>query len=186
MSLSQIHFYIEPELELRLLEVRDAEAIFALVEQGRSYLRAWLPWVDYTRTVEDERAYIRTLQAQYVGNNGFACAIWYQGQLTGTISYHPIDWANNRVEIGYWLAESFQGKGIMTKACRAMTSYAFNTLGLQKVVIRCAVGNTRSCAIPRRLGFHHEGVARQAEWLYDHFVDLNLFSMLASDWRTAR
>jgi ribosomal-protein-serine acetyltransferase len=86
------------------------------------------------------------------------------------------------VEIGYWLAAPFQGRGIMTRACRAMVAYAFDTLRLQKVVIRCALGNTRSCAIPQRLGFKHEGIARQAEWLYDHFVDLNLFGMLASNW----
>ncbi|HEV2660378.1 MAG TPA: GNAT family protein, partial [Ktedonobacteraceae bacterium] len=96
--------------------------------------------------------------------------------------YHPIDRTKSQVEIGYWLAAPFQGKGIMTKACRVMVDYAFTRLGVQKVVIRCALGNTRSCAIPQRLGFQHEGIVKQGEWLYDHFVDLNVFGMLASDW----
>ena len=178
-----IHFRIDPDLELRPLAERDAGDIFALVEQNRPYLRQWLPWVDYTRSIEDERAFIRTLQAQYLGDNGFACGIWYQKQLTGTIGYHPIDRVHSQVEIGYWLAAPFQGKGIMTKACGAMVDYAFSALGIQKVVIRCALGNTRSCAIPLRLGFRHEGIVKQGEWLYDHFVDLNLFGMLASEWQ---
>ena len=177
-----IHFRIDPDLELHLLAERDAGDIFALVEQNRPYLRQWLPWVDYTRSIEDERAFIRSLQAQYLGDNGFACGIWYQKQLTGTIGYHPIDRIKSQVEIGYWLAAPFQGKGIMTKACRVMVDYAFTRLGIQKVVIRCALGNTRSCAIPRRLGFQYEGIVKQGEWLYDHFVDLNVFGMLASDW----
>ena len=71
----------------------------------------------------------------------------------------------------------------MTEACRAMLNYGFDVLGLNKIEIRCATGNTRSCAIPRRLGFTQEGIIRQAEWLYDHYVDLVLYWMLASEWR---
>ncbi len=186
MKTPAIRIKIDHDVDLRLLEERDAAAIFALVEQNRPYLREWLPWVDHTRSVEDERAFIRALQAQYVENNGFACGIWYQKQLTGTIGYHPIDWADSKVEIGYWLAAAFQGKGIMTKACRALVTYAFDTLRLNKVEIRCATGNMRSCAIPQRLGFKQEGIIRQGEWLYDHFVDLRLYSMLAGEWYAQR
>ena len=70
----------------------------------------------------------------------------------------------------------------MTRACAAMVSYAFREWPLNRVQIRCATGNVRSCAIPQRLGFTREGVIRQSEWLYDHFVDLVLYSMLASEW----
>ncbi len=179
-----IRFIIDRDTELHLLTEHDAAAIFSLVEQYRPYLRQWLSWVDYTRSVEDERAFIRTLQAQYIENNGFACAIWYRGQIAGTISYHPINWAQHKVEIGYWLAAPFQGKGLMTKSCQAMVTYAFDTLKLNKVEIRCAIGNTRSSAIPQRLGFRFEGVIKQGEWLYDHFVDLFLYGMFASEWHS--
>jgi ribosomal-protein-serine acetyltransferase len=84
--------------------------------------------------------------------------------------------------IGYWLAEDQQGNGVMTRACRALVSYGFDTLQLHRVEIRCATGNERSCAIPKRLGFEHEGILREAEWLYDHYVDLHLFSILAQQW----
>jgi ribosomal-protein-serine acetyltransferase len=178
-----IHFIIDQDSELRLLTEQDAPALFLLIEQNRPYLREWLPWVDYTRSAEDERAFIRSLQEQYKGNYGFACGIWYQGHITGTIGYHPIDWAHHKVEIGYWLAASYQGKGLMTKSCRTMITYAFDTLKLNKVEIRCATGNIRSCAIPQRLDFKFEGIVKQGEWLYDHFVDLFLYGMLASDWK---
>jgi ribosomal-protein-serine acetyltransferase len=178
-----IRFIIDRDTELHLLTEHDAAAVFALVEQHRPYLRQWLPWVDYTRSVEDERAFIRMLQGQYLENNGFACAIWYRGQITGTISYHPINWAQRKVEIGYWLAAPFQGRGLMTMSCQAMVTYAFDMLKLNKVEIRCAIGNTRSNAIPQRLGFRLEGTIKQGEWLYDHFVDLFLYGMFASEWR---
>ncbi len=177
-----LRFIIDQDTELRLVTEHDAAAIFSLVERNRSYLREWLPWVDYTRSVEDERAFIRSLQEQYQENNGFACGIWYQGQITGTIGYHPIDWPHRKVEIGYWLAANYQGKGLMTNSCKVMINYAFDILKLNKVEIRCAIGNKRSCAIPQRLGFKPEGIIKQGEWLYDHFVDLFLYGMFASEW----
>ncbi len=71
----------------------------------------------------------------------------------------------------------------MTEACRAMVNHAFRELGLNRVGIACATENHRSRAIPERLGFRQEGVQRQAEWLYDRFVDRALYAMLASEWR---
>lgn len=182
MQNPSLNLPVDPEIELRLIDERDAPRIFALIEQNRTYLREWLPWVDFTRTVEDEITFIRGLNAQYKDNKGFACAIWYQGQIAGTISYHPVNWTDRKVEIGYWQGAAFQGKGIMTKACKLMTAYAFDEFRLNKVEIRCATGNMRSCAIPQRLGFKREGVIRQGEWLYDHFVDLILYGLYADDW----
>ncbi len=71
----------------------------------------------------------------------------------------------------------------MTGATRAMTQHALVDLGLNRVEIRAAVENKKSRAIPERLGFLFEGVERDGEWLYDHFVDLAVYGMLAADWR---
>lgn len=73
--------------------------------------------------------------------------------------------------------------GIVTAACRVVIDEGFHNFGLHRIEIRCAVENRRSAAVPRRLGFVEEGVLREAEWLYDHWVDLRVFSMLAHDWR---
>jgi ribosomal-protein-serine acetyltransferase len=173
---------IDSEIELRVLEEKDARVFYRLIEQNRNYLREWLPWVDSTRSVEDEQAFIRTTYENYLDNKALTCGVWYRGQAAGTIGFHLIDWVGRQVEIGYWLAASFQGKGLMTRACKAMVDYAFHSLNLNRVVIRCATGNRRSCAIPQRLGFTQEGVLRQAEWLSDHFVDLIVYSMLVSEW----
>ena len=93
---------------------------------------------------------------------------------------------DRRVELGYWLAQPYQGKGLMTRACQTLITYAFSELKMNKVEIRCATGNTASAAIPQRLGFTQEGIIRQAEWLYDHYVDLSLFGLLESEWRQQR
>ncbi|GLV58101.1 ribosomal-protein-serine acetyltransferase [Dictyobacter sp. S3.2.2.5] len=172
--------------ELKSIVESDAQEIFHLINTNRLYLRQWLPWIDYTQSVADELAYIRTVKDQYQENQSVACVICHKGAIAGTISYHPIDWMNRKVEIGYWLGEQFQGNGLMTKACSAFIDYAFDDLRLNKVEIRCATGNARSCAIPQRLNFTHEGIIRQAEWLYDHYVDLHFYGLLATEWKKDR
>ena len=123
------------------------------------------------------------MRESHENNNGFGCLIRYRGQVAGTIGCHALGHLNHSAEIGYWLGKAFEGKGIMTRACKALVSYAFKDLQMNRIQIRCATGNVRSCAIPQRLGFTREGVMRQSEWLYDHFVDLVLYSMLADEWR---
>jgi ribosomal-protein-serine acetyltransferase len=88
--------------------------------------------------------------------------------------------------VGYWLSEELQGRGLVTAACRAMVDHAFEELELNRVSIACATENIKSCAIPERLGFRQEGVVRQAEWLYDHFVDHVLYATLVGEWQTQR
>jgi RimJ/RimL family protein N-acetyltransferase len=70
---------------------------------------------------------------------------------------------------------------IMTKACEAFIEYGFNGLNLNRIEIRVAEGNMKSRAIPERLGFTEEGKIRQAEWLYDHYVDHIIYGLLAED-----
>ena len=179
-----VHFAyrFDEGLELRLFEARHAEAAFALVEANREHLRRWLPWVDGSTTVEDTLAFIRGGLKQYGNHDGFQAGIWSDGDLAGAIGYHGWNFVDRKTEIGYWLGEAFTGRGIMTRAVRALVDYAFGPLALHRVEIPCATGNTASCAIPERLGFTHEGVIRDAEWLYDHFVDWNMYAILADEW----
>lgn len=177
---------LDAEAELRLLEDRHAAELFLLTDQNRGHLRRWLPWVDATTSIEITRKFIKNALKQFSTNRGFQTGIWYQGRLVGVIGYHRIDWFNRKTSIGYWLGASFQGKGLMTKACRALVDYAFGELKLNRVEIRCAAQNKRSRAIPERLGFVQEGISRQAEWLYDHYVDHVIYGMLASEWPGGR
>ena len=173
---------IDREVTLRLFEEADAPEVFALIDRDRAHLREWLPWVDYNTSPDDSLKFIRHSQQQYLNNEGFQLGIRYQGRLAGVIGYHTVNWPNRHVEIGYWLGEEFQGKGLMTRACRTLVDYAFEKLMLNRVGILCATGNARSRAIPERLGFTQEGILRDGEWLYDHFVDLAVYSMLAREW----
>jgi len=177
---------LDADTELRLLEERHALELHALTDQNREHLRRWLPWVDATSSVEVTRRFIQKGLKQFAAHRGFQAGIWHKGTLAGVIGYHKIDWHNRKTSLGYWLAASFEGKGIITKASRALIEYAFHELKLNRIEIRCAIENKRSRGIPERLGFIQEGTSRQAEWLYDHYVDHVIYGMLASEWQGAR
>ena len=177
-------YHVDDEIKLRLLEPRHADALFALVDSNRQHLRQWLPWLNDNIAVSDTSRFIKATQKQFADDSGFVSGIWYCDELVGVIGHNRIDWENRISWPGYWLAGKFQGKGIMTKSCRALIHHAFTELQLNRIDIRCAVENSKSRAIPERLGFQQEGVIRQAEWLYDKFVDHIVYGMLKSDWQS--
>lgn len=182
MEKSPFHIAIDKDLAVRLLDEKDAAEMFALVEGNREVLRQWLPWVDTTLTVEDSKLFIMRATDQFYSDTGIHCAIIYSGRMAGIIGCVKIDLANRSCEIGYWLGEEYRGKGLMTAVCRALLEYLFDTMLMNRAEIRCATDNEKSIAIPIRLGFRKEGVARQAAWLNDRFIDLAVYAMLADEW----
>jgi ribosomal-protein-serine acetyltransferase len=176
------YFNVNDSIQLRLLETRYAEEIYNLTDNDRAYLREWLPWVDGTKSPEDTKAFIQLTLKGFAENNGFNAAIFYEGKIVGCIGLHWIDWNISKTSIGYWMASDYQGKGIMTKSCKAVIDYIFQELKLNRVEIRVAELNRKSRAIPERLGFTHEGTVRSAERLYDHYVDHMIYGVLKDEW----
>lgn len=177
---------VDSETDLRLLEERHSSALFTLLDTNRAWLQTRVSWMDRVGSEEAVRAFIRWGLQQWAVQSGLRAGIWYRGQLVGGIGYQELDHNNRTTEIAYWLAEAFTGRGIMTRAVRALTDDAFRRLGLNRVTIICTVDNHASCAIPQRLGFTHEGVWRQAHWQDDHYLDCNVYAMLAADWPPAQ
>jgi ribosomal-protein-serine acetyltransferase len=168
---------------LRHLTERDAGELERVVAANRDYLARWLPWVEATAGagIGARREYIRRARRQLAANDGFQAAIVEGEQIVGVIGFHHVDWANRSTSLGYWLAEDRQGRGTMTDAVRTLVRHAFEVWDLNRIEIRVAVGNTRSAAIPRRLGFVEEGVLRQAERHAGGFRDIVVFSLLRRD-----
>ena len=172
---------IEDNLKLQLVNESHSAQLFSLVNSSREHLREWLPWVDFAISVDNTKDFIKSSHIRLSDNNGFDCAIIKEDSILGIIGLHKIDHANKITSIGYWLGDSCQGQGFMTKACKALTDYCFDSLCLNRVEIKCAVDNIKSQAIPQRLDFKKEGIIRQAELLNGKFVDHYLYSKLKSD-----
>jgi ribosomal-protein-serine acetyltransferase len=168
---------------LRLLEEADADELYALIDANREHLGLWMRWVESEREPADVLPFIRATRKQIADNDGLQTAIVDPGgRIVGTVGVHNIDRLNRKTSIGYWLARDEQGRGTMTEAVRAYVDHAFTTWKLNRVMIQAAVENTRSRAIPERLGFREEGILREVERIGDRVLDGVVYAMLAADW----
>lgn len=177
-------YIIDNEVSLRPYRLDDAPELFELTAQSKDHLRKWLGWVDHTQTVEDSASFISLTLQGTVDNGGYpkVSAIVYRNRIAGTIGFNEVNKTNRTGTIGYWLGEPYQGKGLMSKALGAYLRYGYEDLGLNRIEIRAATGNDRSRALPLRFGFKEEGTIRQAEWLYDHYVDHVVYGLLKDEW----
>jgi ribosomal-protein-serine acetyltransferase len=173
----------DPATVLDPVRLEDVPALYAAIDRNRARLREWLAWVTPDYDIEHTRRFVTERQPEHERGTALSCVIRYREELAGAIGLHAIDALNRASSIGYWVDEAFSGRGIITSACRALITSAFRDYGLHRVEIRCATGNHRSCAIPRRLGFTEEGVLREAGFLENRWIDLRVFSMLRQEWR---
>jgi ribosomal-protein-serine acetyltransferase len=165
-------------VEVRMLEPHDAEEVYAVVQADRERLKARMPWAEGA-TIETTRAFI---EANVASKGMDALGIYVHGAFAGGIGIRP-DELERDAEIGYWIASAYEGRGLVTRACRALIDHAFDELELHRITIRVAPDNARSRAIPERLGFTQEGVMREAGRTALGHNDLVVYGLLDREWR---
>ncbi len=186
-DLGPIAEYLEVEggLVLRAPSLDDAAILFAEVDKNRVYLRDWLPWLDRTMTAEDEASFLLTAIEDRAAGKSALWLILENGELVGTLSLNWIDEQNRGCAVGYWLSEEMTGRGIITRSCERLMQHCFEDVGFHRFVLEAAVENRGSRAIAERLGMRQEGVHKDREWLYDHWVDSALYAITAMEWKSS-
>lgn len=167
---------------LEKLTLSHVETIFNAINQNRKFLRKWLPFIDFTHKIIDTEKFVRSILEKPSTNRDEVYLIWYKHEFAGLIGFKDADRINDKIEIGYWLIEKMTGKGIATAAARKMVNLAFRNMDMNRVQIRCGVGNDKSSAIPQRLGFSYEGIERGGERHNHSYIDLEVYSLLKKEW----
>lgn len=169
---------------LTLIEATEADAglLFRAIDAWRDDLRRWLPFVDNLHTEADEAAFLSGLCAVPTDLRNYTFKIFSDGAFCGLVGFVSTDPVNRKTEVGYWLLPPWRGRGIMSRCVAALCLWAFDVRAMNRVQIKCAVGNAPSNAIPRRLGFRLEGVERAGEYAGEgRYYDLNVYSLLARE-----
>ncbi|KOH44396.1 GNAT family N-acetyltransferase [Sunxiuqinia dokdonensis] len=175
---------VNQKIELEKLKFSHAFQVFQAIDRNRAFLSPWLPFVQDTETQEDTEAFIQSITSRAGQDQDDVFVIWYDHCFAGLIGYKDTDRINLKTEIGYWLIERMTGKGIVILSTKTLIDFAFSELGMNRIVIRCGVGNDKSSAIPLRLGFEFEGIERQGEKHQERYIDLKVFSCLKKDWKS--
>ncbi|WP_456413087.1 GNAT family N-acetyltransferase [Thiolapillus sp.] len=168
---------VDAEINLVFPEDALAPILFDLIDSNREYLGEWFPWIPDTRSVADMSRFIKSSISGFADGKQFVCGIEYQGNIVGVVSYYKIDRELKKANMGYWLAESAQGKGVMTRCCKYLLHYAFDRLDMEKVEIIAASVNQRSRKLCERLGMTLEGVITNAEKLPQGIVDHAVYGL---------
>lgn len=183
MSFEQIHGPLrDGDLHLRPLIGRDAGELFLLVDSYRKELGRWLPWVPATRAIADSSFYILSLTGFW--KTGLSFGVFESGTLVGTFGFQHGDERNEKVEVGYWLAPPYQGRGLAQRSLRLVLAAAFEHTTVHRVVARVQTDNTPSLSLLEKLGFRFEGVEREGMKFAEGRRDHRVYSLLRPEFPT--
>lgn len=156
---------VSDDIALKAVSIEFFDEIVSLVEKNQKYLAEFLPWaVDYKQ--ESTKEYILDSEKNFKENKRFDYSIFYSDKIVGACGSHAIDYENKKTSIGYWLAEDFQGNGIITQSCKKLIEELFNNLNLDKIELYCAIDNFKSQKVAERLSF-------KDKTLIKNYKDLN-------------
>ena len=124
-----------------------------VINANLDHLAPWMPWAQKPVTADVQLAWFREAEKQWEQGTNFVYGVYDPvGRLVGGSGYHVRN-GPGVLEIGYWLARSAVGRGLMTRVAAALTQAAGSVDGVTRVEIHCDAANVRSAAIPERLGY---------------------------------
>ncbi|WP_269858370.1 GNAT family N-acetyltransferase [Streptomyces sp. RPT161] len=169
--------------ELRPLEPSRAEELLANIDRGREFVGRYIALPDVVTDLESSRAYLMAYAEKAAANAGRIYGIWTGGKLVGGVLFRTMDVEQGTAEAGCWLEPSAVGKGLVTRAARVIIDWAVEELGIHRVEWRAAAANEASIAVARRLGMTKDGVLRESYLYRGKRHDIEIWSVLAPEWR---
>lgn len=149
-------------LLLRPPRAGDGPVINAAIQESLPELRLWMPWAYEGQTLEQSETFARESAAKFTLREMLNFMLWRRVdmQFVGMCGMFDFNWSIPSCEIGYWQRTSMSGQGYVTEAVNALTDFAFETLGAQRVQIRLGADNHRSAGVAERAGYTLEGTLR--------------------------
>ncbi len=150
--------------EVRLLELKDLEKYFSLIENNRKRLEGFFTGtVSRTRTFEDTETFLKEIIQKRYAKLYYAFVIEdnENNEFVGFIDIKNIDWNIPKAELGCYTDERYAGKGITTKAFSLFVGYCFDHFGFVKLFLRTHESNFAAQKLAERSGFQIEGKIRK-------------------------
>ncbi|HEY5928662.1 MAG TPA: GNAT family N-acetyltransferase [Kofleriaceae bacterium] len=184
-KLADLPLVIEgPRVTLRPQRDSDAEAFFPYVSDPE--LPKFVSWAPH-KDIAETRAWVQDAAELIDKGTDMVWTIEHEGAPVGCVGLHGIKWGVravrlDRADLGYWIAKPFWGKGLMTEAAIAATRWAFETLGLHKVVVICFEDNLASKRVIEKVGFRFVGRAEEDIWRDGRWFAHLKFELTSSEW----
>ncbi|RMI39427.1 GNAT family N-acetyltransferase [Streptomyces triticirhizae] len=175
---------------LRPLEPRHAEEYLAHIDRGREFIGRFTGLSAAATDLDSARAFLQRYAEKAANDTGRFYGIWTRDEsgtytLVGGVLFLVMDVAQGTTEVGCWLEPSAVGRGLITRACRVIIDWAIEERGIHRVEWHAASANTASIAVARRLGMKRDGVLRESFLRDGVRHDMEVWSILAPEWRAA-
>ncbi len=164
------------------LEKVNPRELFDLVMANKEYLSPWMPWVEFTNSVNDTENFIKETTEMIEKDKIPHYGIYHNSQIIGMIGLNKKDNLNCSANAGYWISSEFQGRGIVPAALRIILTISFSQTDLNRIELSAATGNIKSQRVALKCGFTQEGIKRESEKINNRFIDHYLFSFLRREW----
>ena len=165
---------------IRKWELSDAKDLAAALSNKKvqSNLRDGLP---YPYTEQDGKDFISAILSADE-NESFSFAITVDNMVIGSIGIFRQDNIHRQTaELGYYIAEEYWGKGIMTEAVRQICEYVFTESNIIRIYAEPFAYNTASCRVLEKAGFQYEGTLRNNAVKNGKVVDMKMYSLLKEE-----
>lgn len=166
--------------KIRRWELTDAGALATALSNKKiqDNLRDGLP---YPYTEQDGKKFISTVLAANE-NDTFAFAITVNEKVIGSIgAFRQTNIHNKTAELGYYIAEEYWGKGIMTEAVKQLCDYMFSHTDIIRIYAEPFAYNIGSCRVLEKAGFQYEGTLRSNALKNGRVLDMKMYSKLKTD-----
>ncbi|WP_326616017.1 GNAT family N-acetyltransferase [Streptomyces decoyicus] len=172
--------------ELRPLEPRHAEEYLAHIDRGREYIGQYIALSDRATDLVSATAFLQSYADKAAADSGRLYGIWTDGVLVGGVLFRTFDAESGNCEVGCWLEEAAVGRGLITRAIRVLIDWAVEERGMHRVEWIAASSNTASINLAKRLGMVRDGVLRESNPYRGVRHDMEVWSVLAREWRERR
>lgn len=184
-SVRPIEFVLEtsrPEVKVALEVPHHAGAIFEIVERERARLDPWVTFPRRCRTRSQARKLVRRAWEGHADDSSLITTILVDGEVAGGIGVTGLGGPPRRGELGYWLSERFEGRGVMSAAMHAFISHLWHARpDLVRLQLRTLVHNERSRRLAEACGFRGEGTLRSVHRSDGKSHDAILYGMTRED-----
>jgi RimJ/RimL family protein N-acetyltransferase len=150
-------------LVIRCYEPADAPLLKDAVDSSIDHLLPWMPWARYEpQTLAEKVDQLRDFRGQFDRDENWIYGVFSRdgSRQVGGGGLHPRGGPDS-LEIGYFIRADSIGQGLATELTAVLTRVGFELCGLARVDVQIEPHNERSLAIPRKLGFTHEGTLRR-------------------------
>lgn len=134
--------------------------------------------IPYPYTEQDGKEYISSMLFQDE-NQTFAFAITLDDKVIGSIGvFRQTNIHIRTAELGYYIAEEYWGRGIMTEAVKQICEYVFTNSDVIRIYAEPFADNAASCRVLEKAGFQYEGRLRKNAVKNGKVIDMKMYAIL--------